>query len=67
MEYYLAVRMRRYGRTFQSSDIASNADRAPEQSRRQSASSSPVGVGAGSTVSTVRSVARSAGRDPGRY
>ncbi len=67
MEYYLAVRMRRYGRTFQSSDAASNADRAPEQSRRQSASSSPVGVGAGSTVSTVRSVARSAGRDPGRY
>ena len=66
MEYYLAVRMRRYGRTFQSSDATSNADRAPEQSRRQSASS-PVGVGAGSTVSTVRSVARSAGRDPGRY
>ncbi|MFL5673003.1 MAG: helix-turn-helix domain-containing protein [Chloroflexota bacterium] len=67
MEYYLAVRMRRYGRTFQSSDASSAADRAPEQSRRQSASPTPIGVGAGSTVSTVRSVARSAGRDPGRY
>ncbi|MFL5676857.1 MAG: helix-turn-helix domain-containing protein [Chloroflexota bacterium] len=67
MEYYLAVRMRRYGRTFQSSDASSAADRAPEQSRRHSASPTPVGIGAGSTVSTVRSVARSAGRDPGRY
>jgi transcriptional regulator with XRE-family HTH domain len=67
MEYYLAVRMRRYGRTFQSSEVSSVAERAPEQSRRQSASPTPIGVGAGSTVSTVRSVARSAGRDPGRY
>jgi transcriptional regulator with XRE-family HTH domain len=67
MEYYLAVRMRRYGRTFQSSEVSSGAERAPEQSRRQSASPTPIGVGAGSTVSTVRSVARSAGRDPGRY
>jgi len=67
MEYYLAVRMRRYGRTFQPSDIGSGADRAPEGTRRQSASPSPIGVGAGSTVSTVRSVSRSAGRDPGRH
>jgi len=67
MEYYLAVRMRRYGRTFQSSDLSSNTDRVSDQSRRQSASASPIGVGAGSTVSTVRSVARTIGRDPGRY
>jgi len=67
MEYYLAVRMRRYGRTFQPSEVSSGADRAPEQIRRPSASASPIGVGAGSTVSTVRSVSRSAGRDPGRY
>src|SRR3954471_3840751 len=67
MEYYLAVRMRRYGRTFQSSDLSSNSDRVSDQSRRQSASASPIGVGAGSTVSTVRSVARTIGRDPGRY
>ena len=67
MEYYLAVRMRRYGRTFQPSGVTSNGDRAPEGARRPSASASPVGIGAGSTVSTVRSVSRSAGRDPGRY
>ena len=67
MEYYLAVRMRRYGRTFQPTEVSTNADRGPEPSRRTTASPSPIGVGAGSTVSTVRSVSRSAGRDPGRY
>ena len=67
MEYYLAVRMRRYGRTFQPSEVTSSGDRAPEGARRPSASASPIGIGAGSTVSTVRSVSRSAGRDPGRY
>ena len=66
MEYYLAVRMRRYGRSFQASEV-SGTERPLEQTRRTTASSSPIGVGAGSTVSTVRSVARSAGRDPGRY
>jgi transcriptional regulator with XRE-family HTH domain len=66
MEYYLAVRMRRYGRSFQPSDV-SGTERPLEGTRRTTASSSPIGVGAGSTVSTVRSVARSAGRDPGRY
>src|SRR6478752_2638612 len=54
MEYYLAVRMRRYGRTFQPHETTPTPQRAPERSRRQSASSSPVGIGAGSTVSTVR-------------
>jgi len=67
MEYYLAVRMRRYGRTFQPQEVSSSADRSPEPTRRPSATASPIGVGAGSTVSTVRSVSRSAGRDPGRY
>ena len=66
MEYYLAVRMRRYGRSFQPAETSGNAERAPEQSRRPT-SASPIGVGAGSTVSTVRSVSRSVGRDPGRY
>ena len=65
MEYYLAVRMRRYGRTFQPSESSTSADRAAEPPRRTTAS--PIGVGAGSTVSTVRSVSRSTGRDPGRY
>ncbi len=32
MEYYLAVRMRRYGRTFQPTEVSSGADRAPERS-----------------------------------
>ena len=66
MEYYLAVRMRRYGRSFQPSEN-NGADRAPERPGRTSASSSPIGVGAGATVSTVRPVSRSVGRDPGRY
>ena len=66
MEYYLAVRMRRYGRSFQPSE-SNAADRAPERPGRTSASSSPIGVGAGATVSTVRPVSRSVGRDPGRY
>jgi len=66
MEYYLAVRMRRYGRSFQPSE-SNAADRAPERPGRTSASPSPIGVGAGATVSTVRPVSRSVGRDPGRY
>jgi transcriptional regulator with XRE-family HTH domain len=104
MEYYLAVRMRRYGRTFPS-DATSSGDRGPDrgmtsaQARvsgtvspaspsgttpRTSASGgtamspssvrplvvgriSSVGVGgAGTAVSTVRSVTRSPGRE-GRY
>ena len=51
MEYYLAVRMRRYGRTFQSAEVTNGADRAPGRpTGRTSASASPVGVGIGSTV-----------------
>ena len=33
MEYYLAVRMRRYGRSFQPSEVNASADRAPERTR----------------------------------
>jgi transcriptional regulator with XRE-family HTH domain len=66
MEYYLAVRMRRYGRTFQPSDVNSG-DRSPDRPSGRPTSASPVGVGMGATVSTVRSVSRSAGREPGRY
>ena len=75
MEYYLAVRMRRFGRTFQPSDPTSN--RSPE---RPIARSAPVGQGpvvagvgqasAGrdsspSRMGTVRPMGRSLGR-PGR-
>jgi transcriptional regulator with XRE-family HTH domain len=69
MEYYLAVRMRRYGRTFQPAEANSgSADRTAERNGRSTTTSaSPIGVGAGSTISTVRPVSRSTGRDPGRY
>ena len=68
MEYYLAVRMRRYGRTFQPAEVNSGPDRTAERNGRSTTTSaSPFGVGAGSTISTVRPVSRSAGRDPGRY
>src|SRR6478752_5598779 len=67
MEYYLAVRMRRYGRSLQPTEANNGADRASERPGRTSASASPIGVGAGATVSTVRPVSRSVGRDPGRY
>ena len=68
MEYYLAVRMRRYGRTFQQSEVSSSgADRAPEQARRHSASSSPIGVGTRSTNKTIKTNTRSANSDTSSY
>jgi len=68
MEYYLAVRMRRYGRSFQPSEASPAADKATERTTdRQAVSPPPIGAGAGSTVSTVRPVSRSTNRDQGRY
>ena len=70
MEYYLAVRMRRYGRTFQPAEPKSGTERMSERSTgRTSAAPSPVGagIGVGSTVSVVRPVPRSSSREPGRY
>ena len=68
MEYYLAVRMRRYGRTFQPHEASNGSDRAPERpTGRTTTSASPVGVGVGSTISTVRPVSRTSTREPGRY
>lgn len=72
MEYYLAVRMRRFGRAYAP---ASQPERAPEQSsHRMVGSASPVtaGVSAGSSVGTARLTAtrtltRPAGRTQGRY
>src|SRR4051794_22201705 len=68
MEYYLAVRMRRYGRTFQSSDSLPSTERTTDRIVRSSAPGAPVGVGVGNgtTIGAVRS-ARSTGREPGRY
>ena len=69
MEYYLAVRMRRYGRTFQPSDSAPAPETRTDRIVRSSASGNPVGAAAGhgTTVGTVRPVARSSSREPGRY
>ena len=81
MEYYLAVRMRRYGRTF--AEGASNgphSDRSRERSMGATAGPGTVGrtaaggvvgtvrsVGTATAVSTVRTVSRQSGREPGRY
>jgi transcriptional regulator with XRE-family HTH domain len=73
MEYYLAVRMRRYGRAFQSEGVGSAPERGPERSLGGSVGSGrPLTVGrvpSGPTaISTVRSVTRTSGRgEPGRY
>ena len=69
MEYYLAVRMRRYGRTFQSPGQLPSTERTTDRIIRASSPGAPVGVaiGNGTTIGAVRSVARSNGRDPGRY
>ena len=79
MEYYLAVRMRRYGRPFQAE---SNSSSAPERTSERSlggavgtvGSNRPLAVsrvqgssGSGTAVSTVRSISRSSGRETGRY
>jgi transcriptional regulator with XRE-family HTH domain len=83
MEYYLAVRMRRFGRAFPqggSTGTGSSTERTAERSERPMGSavgSRPFAVGrvAGinpsgqvgvTAVSTVRSVTRSPGRNPGR-
>jgi hypothetical protein len=68
MEYYLAVRMRRYGRSFQPTEVSSGTDRTPERTAgRTATSAAPVGAAIRSTVSTVRPISRTAGREQGRY
>jgi transcriptional regulator with XRE-family HTH domain len=74
MEYYLAVRIRRYGRSFQpdgSATATSTTERGADRTltrpagpvRQMSSSNDPVGVGAGG----IRPVIRATGREPGRY
>ncbi len=74
MEYYLAVRIRRYGRAFSPDGNTTNSTSSTERTsdrplrptgtvRQMSSSSGPVGVGAGG----VRPVIRATGREPGRY
>ena len=76
MEYYLAVRMRRYGRSF--AENSGGAERSNDRPMGASgAGGRPMGVsgmgstvrsvGMGTAVSTVRPVSRSNTREPGRY
>ena len=94
MEYYLAVRMRRYGRTYQgdagvsAKGSTSGGDRTPDHALRPTSSvttsvtsahpssgTRPFAGGvetratgsANTTVATVRPVARTGGREPGRF
>ncbi len=83
MEYYLAVRMRRYGRTFaEGSSTGSGGDRSRDRQvgtsgQGGSMGGRPMGVGGmnstvrsvttGGAVSTVRTVSRSSTREQGRY
>jgi transcriptional regulator with XRE-family HTH domain len=79
MEYYLAVRMRRYGRTYPSgaSGTGSNEQGTERSITAPNVGGRPVsvggasgGVGTGGTataVSTVRSINRGTGRESGRY
>ena len=69
MEYYLAVRMRRFGRAFQPSDPT--PDRTSERAigRGSDGSASPVvaGVAAAPGFRSARPVARPSSRPPGRF
>ena len=70
MEYYLAVRMRRYGRSFQPTETPpAKSERGPERSLTRPVSESAAAGGGlrtgTATISSIRPVARS--REPGRY
>jgi transcriptional regulator with XRE-family HTH domain len=80
MEYYLAVRMRRYGRAFAQGGSGTSTGSTERPSDRMGASGASSGrsmsvgmgstvrsVGTGTAVSTVRPVPRSSSREPGRY
>jgi hypothetical protein len=78
MEYYLAVRMRRFGRAFQSSEPTGTPERPSERGIGRSAGAAPNGgidpvvAGVSTTTSTpprlaVRPVGRPGSRPPGRY
>jgi transcriptional regulator with XRE-family HTH domain len=74
MEYYLAVRMRRYGRPFQPTESASSGSERPNERTlgRPAAPGRPMGAGGSSTpvgvgIGSVRPVSRSVGPERGRY
>ncbi|HEY0443725.1 MAG TPA: helix-turn-helix transcriptional regulator [Candidatus Limnocylindrales bacterium] len=69
MEYYLAVRMRRFGRAFQPAEPT--ADRSSERviGRSSSSTASPVvaGVSTATGIRPARPVVRPSSRPPGRF
>ncbi|MBA2373766.1 MAG: helix-turn-helix transcriptional regulator [Chloroflexi bacterium] len=71
MEYYLAVRMRRYGRAFQSSGSTTGSDRTTHDDHAlrptTTVTARPYGAGAATAVSPIRPVSRPTGREHGRY
>jgi transcriptional regulator with XRE-family HTH domain len=79
MEYYLAVRMRRYGRTYPSgaTGTGSNEHETDRSMTAPNVGGRPLSVGGASgrvgtggtatAVSTVRSITRGTGRESGRY
>ena len=74
MEYYLAVRMRRYGRASRPPEVDSTTERAPDRPFGPPTSGGSVAVGVGSTSGTtvtpirpIRPILRSADRGSGRY
>jgi transcriptional regulator with XRE-family HTH domain len=71
MEYYLAVRMRRFGRAFQASEPAPAPDRSADRviGRSSSNTASPVvaGVSTATGVRPTRAVVRPSSRPPGRF
>jgi transcriptional regulator with XRE-family HTH domain len=71
MEYYLAVRMRRYGRPIQPTEPGSSTERTTDRTLGRSMSQTAAASGglrqATATINTVRPVARSISREPGRY
>jgi transcriptional regulator with XRE-family HTH domain len=72
MEYYLAVRMRRYGRSFQPTEPQSGGPERPSGGSLARPMSETAASGGGlrngtATFSTVRPIARTAGNERGRY
>jgi transcriptional regulator with XRE-family HTH domain len=71
MEYYLAVRMRRYGRALHPTDPPSSTERPSDRSLTRSVSETATVTGglrnSAATINAVRPVARSINGERGRY
>ncbi len=71
MEYYLAVRMRRYGRAIQPTESGNGTERSSEPTYLRPLTPdghvAAVGRVGTATMTSLRPVSRSATREPGRY